>query len=73
MFYINTKSIFTPFVARNLLKMGNPIIDIKPYKEDRKNERHAICHVKRVQYSGDILRIKMNKYKKLKDYYTMGI
>ena len=35
MFYINTKSIFTPFVARNLLKMGNPIIDIKPYKEDR--------------------------------------
>ena len=35
MFYINTKSIFTPFVARDLLKMGNPIIDIKPYKEDR--------------------------------------
>ena len=33
----------------------------------RKNERHAICHVKRVQYSGDILRIKMNKYNKNKN------
>lgn len=30
-----TKSIFTPYVARRLLKMGNPIVDIKPYKEDR--------------------------------------
>ena len=24
------KYIFTPYVARRLLKMGNPIIDIKP-------------------------------------------
>lgn len=24
------KFIFTPYVARRLLKMGNPIIDIKP-------------------------------------------
>lgn len=32
---INTKMIFTPYVARNLLRMGNPIIDIKPCKENR--------------------------------------
>lgn len=30
-----TKSIFTPYVARRLLRMGNPIFDIKPCKEDR--------------------------------------
>ena len=30
-----TKCIFTPFVARNLLKMGNPIIDIKPDKNNK--------------------------------------
>ena len=29
------KEIFTPYVARRLLKMGNPIYDIKPKKEDR--------------------------------------
>lgn len=27
--------IFTPYVARKLLRMGNPIIDIKPCKENR--------------------------------------
>lgn len=27
--------IFTPYVARKLLRMGNSIIDIKPYKENR--------------------------------------
>lgn len=32
---MKTKSIFTPYVARRLLKMGNPIIDIKPCKEER--------------------------------------
>jgi len=32
---IQTKCIFTPFVARNLLKMGNPIIDIKPDKNNK--------------------------------------
>ena len=32
---MNTKCIFTPFVARNLLKMGNPIVDIKPDKNNR--------------------------------------
>lgn len=32
---MKTKSIFTPYVARRLLKMGNPIVDIKPCKEDR--------------------------------------
>ena len=26
------KSIFTPYVARRLLRMGNPIYDIKPDK-----------------------------------------
>jgi hypothetical protein len=26
----NVKFIFTPYVARKLLKMGNPIFDIKP-------------------------------------------
>ena len=30
-----TKCIFTPFVARNLLKMGNPIVDIKPDKNNK--------------------------------------
>ena len=35
MFKIETKCIFTPFVARNLLKMGNQIVDIKPCKEDK--------------------------------------
>lgn len=29
------KEIFTPYVARRLLKMGNPIYDIKPRKEDK--------------------------------------
>lgn len=28
------KSIFKPYLARNLLKMGNPIADIKPDKSD---------------------------------------
>ena len=32
---IRTKCIFTPFVARNLLRMGNPIIDIKPDKSNK--------------------------------------
>ena len=32
---MNTKCIFTPFVARNLLKMGNPIIDITPDKNNK--------------------------------------
>ena len=30
-----TKCIFTPFVARNLLNMGNPIVDIKPDKNNK--------------------------------------
>ena len=34
-FCISTKCIFTPYVARRLLKMGNVIVDIKPRKEDR--------------------------------------
>lgn len=29
------KEIFTPYVARRLLRMGNPIIDIKPDKNNR--------------------------------------
>ena len=29
------KEIFTPYVARRLLKMGNPIYDIKPKKENK--------------------------------------
>ena len=29
------KEVFTPYVARRLLKMGNPIYDIKPAKENR--------------------------------------
>lgn len=33
--YIRTKCIFTPYVARRLLKMGNVIVDIKPRKEDK--------------------------------------
>lgn len=34
MSYINTyKLIFQPYVARHLLKLGNPIVDIKPDKE----------------------------------------
>lgn len=32
---MRTKCIFTPFVARKLLKMGNAIIDIKPCKENK--------------------------------------
>lgn len=35
MIVINTKMIFTPYVARKLLRMGNSIIDIKPCKENR--------------------------------------
>lgn len=34
MIVINTKMIFTPYVARKLLRMGNSIIDIKPCKEN---------------------------------------
>ena len=33
------KSIFSPYIARNLLRLGNPIIDIKP---DKKKEGHTI-------------------------------
>lgn len=33
------KSIFTPGVARCLLKLGNPIYDIKP---DKKNDNKTI-------------------------------
>lgn len=33
------KSIFTPGIARHLLKMGNPIIDIK---KDKKNSEKTI-------------------------------
>ena len=33
------KSIFTPYVARRLLKMGNQIVDIKP---DKKNKDRTI-------------------------------
>lgn len=29
------KEIFTPYVARRLLRMGNPIYDIKPDKNNR--------------------------------------
>ena len=32
---METKSVFTPYVARKLLHMGNPIVDIKPMKENR--------------------------------------
>jgi len=35
MIYINTyKSIFKPKIARQLLRMGNPIYDIKACKEN---------------------------------------
>lgn len=30
-----TKSIFKPYVARRLLRMGNILLDIKPYKENK--------------------------------------
>jgi len=33
------KGIFTPYVARRLLRMGNPIYDIKP---DKKNPDKTI-------------------------------
>lgn len=33
------KSIFTPYVARTLLHMGNPVCDIKP---DKKNKDKTI-------------------------------
>ncbi len=29
------KEIFTPYVARRLLRMGNQIVDIKPYKGNK--------------------------------------
>ena len=32
---MNTKCIFTPFVAKKKKKMGNPIIDIKPDKNNK--------------------------------------
>lgn len=31
----NVKFIFSPFVAKNLLRMGNPIIDIKPDNDNK--------------------------------------
>lgn len=36
---VKYKIIFTPYVARNLLHMGNPIVDIKP---DKKNKDKTI-------------------------------
>jgi hypothetical protein len=32
---MQTKCIFTPFVAKKLLKMGNPIIDIRADKNNK--------------------------------------
>lgn len=29
------KEVFTPYVARRLLRMGNPIVDIKPDKNNK--------------------------------------
>ena len=31
------------------------------YATNQKGERHAICHVKRVQYSGDIIKLKTSR------------
>jgi len=31
---VKCKSVFVPGIARRLLKMGNPIYDIKPLKEN---------------------------------------
>lgn len=31
------KLIFQPYVARNLLRMGNPIVDIRPDREKQRN------------------------------------
>ena len=43
----DTKLIFSPNVARNLLRLGNTIVDIKPNKENKlrtvfvfKNDEH---------------------------------
>lgn len=33
-FAVKCKSIFKPGVARHLIKMGNPVYDIKPKKEN---------------------------------------
>ena len=37
------KEIFTPYVARRLLRMGNPICDIKPMKENKDKTILPIC------------------------------
>ena len=39
---MNTKSVFTPYVARKLLHMGNPILEIKPMKETTYNNTIVI-------------------------------
>lgn len=31
------KLIFQPYVARHLLRMGNPIVDIRPDREKQRN------------------------------------
>lgn len=43
----DTKLIFSPNIARNLLRLGNTIVDIKPNKENKlrtvfvfKNDQH---------------------------------
>ena len=46
---MNYKSIFTPYVARNLLRMGNPIFDIKPDKNNSSKTKVD-------QYFSDILK-----------------
>jgi len=43
------KEIFTPYVARRLLKMGNPIIDIKPDKENRLRTIFLFENTKKLQ------------------------
>ena len=43
------KEIFTPYVARRLLKMGNPIIDIKPDKENRQKTIFLFENTKKMQ------------------------
>lgn len=48
------KLIFKPFVARNLLKMGNPIVDIKPNKDEGKEGYSIFVFEKTEKFISDL-------------------
>ena len=58
---MNTKSVFTPYVARKLLHMGNPILDIKPMKENRKLLKDVLDDIRQDMSDEEVLALLANR------------